>query len=226
MLGRPALHLSRNALESFDQEVVKIPSHAIDGQKAQVVDVEVAFRMGLPDGRRVDLIEPVDLADLRGDIVVQALERIVHIAVFMDLPVHFLEVLIDEIHLHLVGDLAQTRMLVPVYNVGLCRQPVGRTQQNLLDNVLDLLHPHDVVAVQLLRQVQGADRQPLGRLVIEFARSRPSLGNGVRNLVGVKFDQTAVSLPDFYVHMFPLRINSRTRNNQYVVVFKKDNTRS
>ena len=87
MLRRLALHFPRRSPEPLQEQVVEVPSHAVDRQDAQVVDMEVPIRMGQADLGGIDLVQPVDLADLRGYVVVQSLERVGHVGVLIDLPV-------------------------------------------------------------------------------------------------------------------------------------------
>ena len=90
MPGRLAFHLSGNTAESFHQQIEKVPSDAVDRKKAQVMDVEIPFRMRPSDFGGIDFVQPVDLADLGGDVVVQSLQGVIHIAVFVNFPIHLL----------------------------------------------------------------------------------------------------------------------------------------
>jgi hypothetical protein len=134
------------------------------------VDVEISLRVGLSDFRRVDLVEPVDFADLGRDVVVQSLERIIHVTVFMYLPVAFLQILIDEIDFHFIGHLPQAGMLITVNDISLSGLTIGRGQEYLFDDILDLFNGHDLVIKELFGQTQDPDAQFPRRCDIVFAR--------------------------------------------------------
>ena len=74
VLGRQALDLAGGAAEAFPQEVLEIPADAIDRQETQVMDMEIPFGVRLLDLGGIDFIEPVNLAHLGRDIIVQALQ--------------------------------------------------------------------------------------------------------------------------------------------------------
>ncbi len=74
MFRRPAFHFSRDPPEAFPEKIEEVPADAVDGKDAQVMDVKIPFHLGLPDFRGIDFIEPVNLAHLRGDVIVQPLE--------------------------------------------------------------------------------------------------------------------------------------------------------
>ena len=151
----------------------------------------------------VDLVEPVDLAHLRGDVVVEPLERVVHVAVFVDLPVRLGKVLVHQVDLHLVDDFPQPGVLVAVDDVGLGGFAVWRLKQGLLDDVLDFFDAWNPVAQELLGQREHLDRQaPRGSRVV-FLRCCAGFGDGVGDLVRVKFDNTTIPLPNLTEHSVP-----------------------
>jgi hypothetical protein len=102
------------------------------------VDVEIARRMRFFYFRGIDFAQPVMRDDIGGDIVVQTLQGIAHIAVLLGAPVGFIEVFIH----HLLGTgkkslhAAQLRMLFTVEDV--CLGDIGITvfDQHLFDKVL------------------------------------------------------------------------------------------
>ena len=59
------------------------------------MDMEITILMGLAYLRGVYLIQPIALANLAGDIIIQALERVGHIGVFLNLPVQTLQVFVN-----------------------------------------------------------------------------------------------------------------------------------
>jgi len=164
--------------------------------------MEIPLAMGLPDLRGIDLVEPVNLADLGRYIVVQSLERIIHITVFMHLPVDLPEVLIHEVDLHFIRDLPQAGMLIPVDDISLGGPPVGRIQKHLFDDVLNLLHRHDHAVEKSIGQVQDLDGHLARNFVVEFSRGHSGLGDGIGDLLGLEFNQTAITFADLGVHLF------------------------
>ncbi len=64
MLGRLAFHFSVGSPEALEKEVIEVPSHAVHGNDVEIVDVKIPVHMCIPHLRRVDLVEPVDLAYL------------------------------------------------------------------------------------------------------------------------------------------------------------------
>ena len=119
VLGRCALHLALDPLESVFQQVLQVPSHAVDREQAQIVDVQVAILVGIADIRRIDPVEPVLGRDIRGDVVVEPLQGIAHVAVLFDFPIQALDVVFDQVHVGLGGDAADLGMLFAIEDVGL-----------------------------------------------------------------------------------------------------------
>ncbi len=151
--GRPAFHLPPHTPESLCQQVMQIPSHAIHREDIKVMNMEISLYVGLPDLRGIDLAEPIDLAHLRGNIVIQSLEGKRHIAVLVYAPVRLVEVLIYQVNGCLIGDIPDPRMLLPVENIGLGRLAIGGGKQYLLHDILNLLHRRGLVAKRLLGEV-------------------------------------------------------------------------
>jgi hypothetical protein len=117
------------------------------------MNVEISLYVGLPDLRGIDLAEPIDLAHLRGNIVVQSLEGKCHITVLVDSPVCLIEVLFYQVNSCLVGDIPDSRMLLPVKNICLGRLAIGGGKQYFLHDILNLLHRRGLVAKRLLGEV-------------------------------------------------------------------------
>jgi hypothetical protein len=95
MLGRMALHLASNPCESYKQQILQIPTHAVRSEGADIMNMELAVQMGLSNLFWIDAVEPVIAHDLLGDVDIEALERIGHVAVFFDPPVHLIQVVVD-----------------------------------------------------------------------------------------------------------------------------------
>ncbi len=140
MLRRSALDLSPDALETLHNKIVEVPPHAIYRQHAQIVHVEISPGMGLPDLRGINVVEPVLFGDLRRYIMIETLQRIGHIAVLIDLPIHPLQVLPHKVHVGPVGDLPEAGMLLPVDYECLCGLSIRRGEQYLLHYVLNVLN--------------------------------------------------------------------------------------
>ena len=83
----PPSSATRHAAESALQKIEEIPADAIDGERAEVVEMEVAAFIGFADFGRIYLVEPVGLAYFGKNIVVETLERVAHVAILFDLPV-------------------------------------------------------------------------------------------------------------------------------------------
>ena len=133
MLGGGAFGLAGGAGEADGEEVLEVPADAVDAEEAEVVDVHGAAHVRFADLGGVNLVEPVDLADLARDMVVEALERVAHVAVFLDAPVHLREVAVDEVEAGAVDHVADLRVLLAVDDVGLGGLAVGGVEKNLLD---------------------------------------------------------------------------------------------
>ena len=96
---------------------MQIPPHTIDGENAEVVDMKISIHLGFFNFIGIYLVQPVNLTYFGGEIVVQPLEGIIHVTVFVYFPVHLLEVLVYKINLHLVGNFSQSRVLISVYDI-------------------------------------------------------------------------------------------------------------
>ena len=114
------------------------------------MNVEITLEVRLPDFGRVDFIQPIDPAYLRGNIVVQSLERECHVAVFINPPIRFVQVLIHQVDTCLVGNLSHFCVLIPVNDIGLGSFAIGGGKQHLLYDILDLFHSRDLFTSYLL----------------------------------------------------------------------------
>lgn len=152
--------------------------------------------MGLAHLGRVNLVEPVNRADLAGDIVVQALERVGHVAVFAHAPIELPKIAVDQVEVGLLDQLAVAGVLLAVENVGLGRLLEGGGQQRLFDNVLDAFDRRGVFSRDHLNHAQYAQGERLGDILAELAGRPAGLENCLRDLPGVEDGQLAVSLAD------------------------------
>ena len=104
------------------------------------MDVDFSVFMGLPDFRGINTVEPVFGGDFGGNIVVQSLQRIGHVTVFLDFPIHFVNIIIHQIHIGPGGNLPSLSVLFAIKDISLGGFVEGRVQQYALDDVLDLLY--------------------------------------------------------------------------------------
>ncbi len=140
MTRRAAGRLSRHSAKPGPQQILQVPSHAINRQKPEIVQVQAAAQVRFPHFRRINLVKPINLADVAGDVVVQALQRIGHIAVFLDLPIGSIQVLVDQVQVRLLHHFADTGVLVTIEDVCLRRLFKRRSQQSLFNEVLNILN--------------------------------------------------------------------------------------
>ena len=166
------------------------------GIDPQVMDVKVPLRMGQPDRRWIDLVEPVDLADLRGDIVVQTLQGISHVRVLIDLPVRTVQVAVDQVHIRAGNNLPDARVLLAVDDIGLCGALELRGEENFFHDILDLLDGRDPPGKRLLRKVEHPESETSGSLLVEFAGCFSCTGYSRCDLVRAKRNDDAIALLD------------------------------
>ena len=106
------------------------------------MDMEIAVHVGVPDLRRIDPLEPVLGGDGGGDVVVQPLEGIAHVAVFVDPPVGVVQIAFDE--LEALGEKAfpfpDFPVLLAVEDVGLGDLGVAPLDEHFFDQVLDVFN--------------------------------------------------------------------------------------
>ncbi len=129
------------------------------------------------------------------------MQGIGHITVFIDLPVDFLQVLIDQIDPHLIGDFSQPGVLITIDDISLGCLDIGRRQDDLFNDVLHVLYAHDLVAKELLCQVKDSYGQFFGSLNIKFACCGPCLFNGFGDFFRVKLNVPAIPLSYLAVHV-------------------------
>ncbi len=192
-----AFGFSGGAAEAAAEQVLEVPSHAVDTEQAEVVHMEVAVGVCVAHLGAVDFVEPVCLADFAGDVVIEALERVGHVAVFLDFPVEALEVLVDEFDIGLLDHFADARVLVAVEHIGLCRALIGREEERFLDDVLDLLDGGNLSVVHGLEDGEHAHGELSRRLFAELIGGLPRLEQGGGYLGGVEADVSPVALADF-----------------------------
>ena len=97
VLGWFAFGFAGDAAEALDEEVVEIPTDTVDGDGVEIVNVKVAIFVCLADFGRIDFVEPVYFADFGGDVVVEALKGEGHVGVFVDFPIEFVDIGVDEV---------------------------------------------------------------------------------------------------------------------------------
>ena len=156
--------------------------------------MEVPVRVGKPDLGGIDLVQPVDLADFRGDVIVQALQGVAHVGVLIDLPVGTLQIPIDEVDVGARDDLADPCVLLAVDDVRFRRCPELGGEENLFHDVLYLLDGRDASRQCLMRQVEHAKGQLSGGLLVEFRCCLACAGDGGGDLVWTERDNYPVTL--------------------------------
>ena len=140
MFRGSAFNLSLNTLESLLQQIFKIPSHAIDRKETQVVYVELPLLVCVPDLRRINTIQPILRGNIRRKVIIQSLERIAHIAVFLDFPVLFLNIMFNHINTCLGRYFPYLGMLFPIQDICLGRFVKRGVEKNPFYNILNFFH--------------------------------------------------------------------------------------
>ncbi|OPZ53141.1 MAG: hypothetical protein BWY90_00785 [Deltaproteobacteria bacterium ADurb.BinA014] len=74
MLCRFAFHLAGNTTKALQKQVVKIPPHTINGKQTQIMNMKITVIVCFLYFRRINLIQPVNLAHFRRNIIVQPLQ--------------------------------------------------------------------------------------------------------------------------------------------------------
>ena len=87
MPGRAGLDLALNAAKALREQLAQVPARAVGAEEPEVVDVRVAALMRLSHIDRVHLIQPVFLGERLANVIVQAVHALLHVGVFLDLPV-------------------------------------------------------------------------------------------------------------------------------------------
>jgi hypothetical protein len=101
MISRIALDLSPDPTETNHEQILKVPAHTIGSQGAKIMYMEFAFNMGFPNFFGINGIEPVVAYYLLGNVHIQTLKGIGHVAVLPDPPVHFVDIILNH------GDVTQ-----------------------------------------------------------------------------------------------------------------------
>ena len=181
MLGRFAFRFADHSGKSAQQQVLQIPTYAIGAQQTQIMQVKIAFGVHAFYFFGVNFVQPVNFADFRGYIIVQPLQRVTHIAVFIYLPVYLLQVLVHQVHVKLGRNLTDACMLVAVQNISFGRFVVIGGQQYVFHNVLHVFHVGGRVGIKLLDNVNGSDGQLFGSFRVKFSGYFARFGDGVGN---------------------------------------------
>ena len=96
--------------------------------------------MGSADLLWINAVKPVIFAYLIGNIIVQALEGVGHIGIFFNLPIQSVKIVIDELNIGLFDKFTHFGMLVAIEDICLGGFFIGRGQQDLFNQVLNLFH--------------------------------------------------------------------------------------
>ena len=149
MPWRLALDLGRNTAKSLYEQVVQVPATAIDREHSQVVQVQVAIDVCLLYLGGIDLVQPVSGGDGGSQVKVEPLERVVHVAVLVDLPVGALDVIIHQpvcVQERVLG-FSGFVLFVAIEDIFLGYLWAIRLDQCSFDEVLDFLDVWNVVVL-------------------------------------------------------------------------------
>jgi hypothetical protein len=164
------------------------------------VDVDIAFGVRHPDLGRVDGVQPILGGHLGGDVVVEPLQGVAHVAVFADLPVELFDVVVHQVDIGPGGDLADLGVLLPVEDVGLGGFVERRVEQDALDDVLDFLHLGARPEPQLVGECQHPQCQFLRIPVAELAGGVAGLRESDGDFRRIELDYPSISFFDFLEH--------------------------
>ena len=89
---------------------------------------------------RINFVKPVFRGDIRGDVIVQPLQGVAHIAVLFDFPIQALNIVIHQIDIGLGGDAADLGVLFTVDDICFGCGVIGGFEQYMFDNILNLFH--------------------------------------------------------------------------------------
>ena len=129
-------------------------------------------------------------------MVVQPLERVAHIAVLFDPPVETLQVSIDHVQIGLLDQRADSRVLLPVEDIGLGRSSEQGGEQHLFDDVLQLLDGWWMGVQAGLGKAEDAQRELPRDVVPVLARGFTGLLERGCDLGLVEGNDIAVPLSD------------------------------
>jgi hypothetical protein len=110
------------------EKILQVPSHTVDGEKAEIVNVQISLFVGISNFGGVYAVEPVFRGDFRRYEVVQSLKGIAHIAVFFYFPIQVVDIVFHQIATGARGDFPDLGMLFPVEDLGLGRVVKGRIE--------------------------------------------------------------------------------------------------
>ena len=166
------------------------------------MDVYVAALVRLAHVDRIDLIEPVFLRERLADIVVEPVHALLHVGVFLDLPVLVVEVIPEHVDRRADErvDLARAAALFAIEDVGLRGAGVARLDEHLFHDVLDALDVGRLVGIAQLRQADDFVRQARRQRLIRAVDRLRGLPDGVLNLLFIERLGSSVALDDLSKH--------------------------
>ena len=97
MFCRFGFHFPRSALKTLEQQILQVPSDAIGADNPKVMDMKITVKMRALNIFGVNLIEPVNFADLGGNVIIETLQGKTHVAVFFYLPIRLGKILLYQI---------------------------------------------------------------------------------------------------------------------------------
>ena len=202
MLGGTGFDLAHNAAETVGEQLTDIPACAVGSEESEVVQMNVTRLVGFSDLFGIDLVQPVFLGEVLADIVVESVDALLHVGVFLDAPV-----LVGKIAGEQLGSLADERGNLPrflpsfaVEDVGFRGLRVTFVDEHLFDEVLNVLDGGDFVHKFNFRRLDDEVGESRRHFPVLAAASLRRLENGVGNLLLVEEFDSSVTLQNLDDH--------------------------
>ena len=196
---RRARHFARDTAEAAHKKVHEVPPDAVYGQRLQVVHVEVSSLMRPAHLFGINGLQPVALADVGSDVIVESLQREGHIAVFLDLPVGIPQVFLDKHPPALLAAQAPHRgMLLSVQHVRLGDLEFPHGKKGLFHHVLHLFDSRCFLALRKGACDCVRDYRDHVRALLSQRRISTLQRHGY--FVGIKWHCAPVALDNGYRH--------------------------
>ena len=203
------LHFAAHAAETVGEQLTDIPARAVGPEEPEVVQMDIAGLVSLTHLFGVHLVKPILLGEVLADIVVEPVDALLHVGVFLDAPV-----LVGKVAGEELGSLADERgdlasLLTPfaVKDVRLRGLSVPLVDEHLFHEVLDVLDGGDLVDELDFRRLHDEVGKPRRHVPVLASASLCRLENGVRDLLLVEEFDPAVTLQNLDDHdLSPCRI--------------------
>ena len=197
MAGGCALRLTFHPLEAYQKQVAQVPAHAVNTQKAEVVNVQRTGTMGLGYLFRIEFAEPVLRSDARRYVLVEPLERIGGVGALLHPPVVQSEIIVDDVEVReQLLALSDFLVLLAVEHIGLEQVEIAAAVDGFLHRILHPFHMRDTLpsGSELRDDLTG---QPACRGTVGTACGPHGLENGLFDFFRPEFCNVAVALYDF-----------------------------